>query len=125
MQYKLYNFTGITSSNNTTISISLKNVIKDYSDMFSSVSATTNELFESKGFCFEADYYEMESICKCIEDGLVVVPFSRTFFIMDLIPYYNLNMHLVFMTIKDYKQFKKDYTDSLMTVEDKRTKELF
>ena len=67
----------------------------------------------------------MESIKEYIEDGFVIVPFSRTFFIMDLIPYYKQGLDVIFMTIKEYKQFKKDYADSLITVEDKTNQELF
>ena len=140
MQYKLYTFTGLTCCDGTTKSITLHDVIKNHSELFIpediplrcnnswytySYAVNTLQLYEDKLFCLNADYYEMESICKCIEDGYVIIPFSRTFFIMDLLSYYEQGLDVVFMTIKDYKQFKKDYADSLVTVEDKRVKGLF
>ena len=142
MKYKLYTFTGLTCFDGTTRAISLYEVIKKHNELFIpedidiplrcnnpahtySYATNTLQLYEDKLFCLDADYYEMESICKCIEDGYVIVPFSRTFFIMDLLPYYEQGLNVVFMTIKDYKQFKKDYSDSLVTVEDKSSRELF
>lgn len=139
MKYKLYQFTGLTRCDGTTESIGLYQVIKKYDNLFlgkriipvnpkyetPEYSISTLTLLEDKLFCFEADYYEMESIKEYIEDGFVIVPFSRTFFIMDLIPYYKQGLDVIFMTIKEYKQFKKDYADSLITVEDKTNQELF
>ena len=125
MKYLLYNFTGISKPNGETKSIQLETVIRKYDKMFTSVAATTDELFTSKGFCLEADYYSMESIISCIEDGYVIVPFSKRFYIADLLKYYDLGMKILFMRIKDYKQFKEDYGNSLVTVEDKRIKGLF
>lgn len=125
MKYLLYTFTGITRCDGETIEVHLQTVIKDYSKLFTSVTATTNELFESKIFCLSADNYEMKDINALVEKGIVIVPFSRTFYIADLLNYYNLGMDVMFMKIKDYKQFKQDYEDSLVSVEDKRTKNLF
>lgn len=140
MKYKLYTFTGLTCCDGTTKSISLYDVIKNHSELLTpstvpgsinlniniaSYTANTLRLYEDKLFCLKADCYDLESIQKYIEDGFVIVPFSRTFFIMDLLPYYEQGLDIVFMTIKEYKQFKKDYEDSLLTVEDHRTKELF
>lgn len=125
MVYLLYNFTGISQYDGETKSVQLETVIREYDMLFTSVAATTDELLKSKDFCLEADYYSMESIIRCIEDGYVIVPFSKRFYIVDLLNYYNLGMKVLFMNIKDYKQFKKDYGNSLVTVEDKRTKELF
>ena len=125
MKYLLYTFTGITHCDGETIAIHLQTVIKDYSKLFTSVAATTNELFESKTFCLSADNYEMKDINALVEKGIVIVPFSRTFFVADLLNYYNLGMDVMFMKIKDYKKFRQDYEDSLVTVEDKRTKNLF
>ena len=125
MNYLLYNFTGVSKPDGKTKSISLETVIRKYDKMFTSPSSTTDELFTSKGFCFEADYYSMESVINLIEDNYVIIPFSRKFFIMDLLNYYNLGMKVLFMKIKDYNQFKEDYGNSLVTVEDTRTKELF
>jgi len=125
MKYLLYTFTGITRCDGETIALPLQTVIKDYSKLFTSVATTTNELFESKIFCLSADNYEMKDINALVEKGIVIVPFSRTFYIADLLNYYNLGMDVMFMKIKDYKQFKQNYEDSLVTVEDKRTKNLF
>lgn len=139
MKYLIYNFTGLTCCDGTTKSIDLYSVIKNHGDLFldnHSISKNpgcdtpwytinTLKLYEDNTFCLDADYYEMKSIQKYIEDGLIIVPFSRTYFIMDLIPYYEQGLKVVFMKIKDYKQFKQDYENSLVTIEDKRTKDLF
>lgn len=125
MKYLLYTFTGITRCDGETIALPLQTVITDYSKLFTSVAATTNELFESKAFCLSADNYEMKDINSLVEKGIVIVPFSRTFYVADLLNYYNLGMDVMFMKIKDYKQFRQDYENSLVTVEDKTTKNLF
>lgn len=131
-KYLIYNFTGLTCSDGTTKAISLYDVILKHPKMFLTLvdekfeTVNTLKLYEDNLFCLDADYYEMESIQHAIEDGFVIIPFSRTFFIMDLIPYYKMGMKVLFMKIKDYKQFKSDYEDSqLVAVEDKRTKGLF
>ena len=125
MKYLLYTFTGITRCDGETIALPLQTVIKDYSKLFTSVAATTNELFESKAFCLSADNYEMKDINALVEKGIAIVPFSRTVYVADLLNYYKLGMDIMFMKIKDYKKFKQDYEDSLVTVEDKTTKNLF
>jgi hypothetical protein len=139
MEYLIYNFTGLTCCDGTTKAIDLYSVIKNSSDLFLDGHSTpidpqyetpwyainTLKLYEDNKFCLNADYYEMESIQKSIEKGLIIIPFSRTFFIMDLIPYYEQGLKIVFMKIKDYKQFKKDYENSIITVEDKSNRELF
>lgn len=125
MDYKLFTFCGITIPDGDVIALSLKDVIKDYSDMFSSVEATCEELYDSKAFCLKADVYNMPQMIEKINDGCVIIPFSRTIYIIDLLNYYNLKLTPVFMKIKDYKQFKIDYENSLVKIEDNRTKELF
>ena len=136
MKYKLYTFTGLTCCDGTTKPIGLYEVIKEHNELFlpplpvsrwstSLYAANTLHLYEDKLFCLEANEADMSYIQDWIEKGLVIVPFSRTYFIMDLIPYYEQGLTVVFMTIKDYRQFKKDYADSLVTVEDKRVKGLF
>ena len=132
MKYLLYNFTGLTCSDGTTKAISLYDVILKHPDLFTPLisekfeTVNTLKLYEDNLLCLDSEYYEMESIQKLIEDGFVIIPFSRTFFIMDLIPYYKMGMIVLFMKIKDYKQFKSDYENSqVISVEDKRTKGLF
>lgn len=131
MKYKLYTFTGITGSDGNVRAISLQEVIKNNPDLFLFFEGDTFEnvntlcLYDYPYFCLEANEVELSYITDLIEKGLVIVPFSRTFFIMDLIPYLDNGFSIAFMKIKDYKQFKKDYSNSLVTVEDKTTKELF
>ena len=139
MKYKLYTFTGITCCDGTTKSISLYDVIKRYDELFLNMhtlpvnpryetpwyAIPTLTLLEDKVFCLEANEVEMKYIQDWVEKGLTIIPFSRTYFVMDLLSYLEQGLTIAFMTIKDYKQFKKDYADNLMSVEDKTVKGLF
>ena len=130
MKYKVYKFTGITLSDGTTKSITLDDVIRKHDKFFSSPLATTIELFdgneEGNPFCLSAYDFDMNMMSKIVERGYVIVPFSRTFYICDLLKYYDLGLFVIFMKIKDYKQFKEDYAESIvLSVQDNRTKELF
>ena len=53
----------------------------------------------------------MEQIRKRIEEGYVIVPFSKSFYIIDLLRYYNLGLKICFMTNKAFKIFRKVYKD--------------
>lgn len=53
----------------------------------------------------------MEQIRKRIEEGYVIVPLSRSFYIVDLLKYYNLELKPCFMTSKAFKIFRKVYKD--------------
>ena len=53
----------------------------------------------------------MEQIRKRIEEGYVIVPLSRSFYIVDLLKYYNLGLKPCFITSKGFKIFRKVYKD--------------
>lgn len=125
MTYKIYDFTGITTSEGLTIPIPLDKVIIDYPDMFNDQLSTVNEIYEGNNFCLSASTVSMETMYELIECGYTIVPFTRTMYIYDLLGYYKLGMKVLFMKIKDYKNFKKDYEDGLVKIEDRTVKELF
>ena len=53
----------------------------------------------------------MEQIEKRIKEGYVIVPFSKSFYLIDLLKYYNLGLKPCFMTSKGLKIFRKVYKD--------------
>lgn len=53
----------------------------------------------------------MEQIRKRIEEGYVIVPFSKSFYLADLLKYYNLGLKPCFMSNKGFKIFRKVYKD--------------
>lgn len=53
----------------------------------------------------------MEQIRKRIEEGYVIVPFSKSMCLIDLLNYYNLGLKPCFMTNKAFKIFRKVYKD--------------
>lgn len=53
----------------------------------------------------------MEQIKKRIEEGYVIIPFSKSIYLIDLLKYYNLGLKTCFMTSKAFKIFRKVYKD--------------
>lgn len=53
----------------------------------------------------------MEQIRKRIEEGYVIVPFSKSMYLVDLLNYYNLGLKTCFMSNKAFKIFRKVYKD--------------
>ena len=53
----------------------------------------------------------MEQITKRIEEGYVIIPFSKSVYLIDLLKYYNLGLKPCFMTSKGFKIFRKVYKD--------------
>ena len=53
----------------------------------------------------------MEQIRKRIEEGYVIIPFSKSIYLVDLLKYYNLGLKPCFMTSKGFKIFRKVYKD--------------
>lgn len=53
----------------------------------------------------------MEQIRKRIEEGYVIVPFSKSMYAIDLRKYYNLGLKPCFMSNKGFKIFRKVYKD--------------
>lgn len=53
----------------------------------------------------------MEQIRKRIEEGYVIVPFSKSIYLIDLLKYYNLGLKICFMTNKAFRIFRKVYKD--------------
>ena len=53
----------------------------------------------------------MEQIRKRIEEGYVIVPFSKSIYAIDLLKYYNLGLKPCFITNKGFKIFRKVYKD--------------
>ena len=53
----------------------------------------------------------MEQIKKRIEEGYVIVPFSKRVYVIDLLKYYNLGLKPCFITNKGFRIFRKVYKD--------------
>ena len=53
----------------------------------------------------------MEQIKKRIEEGYIIIPFSKSIYLVDLLKYYNLGLKPCFMTSKGFKIFRKVYKD--------------
>ena len=53
----------------------------------------------------------MEQIRKRIEEGYVIVPVSKSIYLVDLLKYYDLGLKPCFMTNKGFKIFRKVYKD--------------
>ena len=53
----------------------------------------------------------MEQIRKRIEEGYIIIPFSKSIYLIDLLKYYNLGLKTCFMTNKAFKIFRKVYKD--------------
>ena len=53
----------------------------------------------------------MEQIRKRIEEGYVIIPFSKSIYAIDLLKYYNLGLKPCFMTNKGFRIFRKVYKD--------------
>ena len=53
----------------------------------------------------------MEQIRKRIEEGYVIIPFSKSFCLIDLLKYYDLGLKTCFMTSKAFRIFRKVYKE--------------
>lgn len=62
-------------------------------------------------FKMHRELLTMEQIRKRIEEGYVIVPFSKNIRLIDLLKYYNLGLKTCFMTNKTFKIFRKVYKD--------------
>lgn len=126
-QYRIYRLTGISSPDlMQTKSMDLLEILKEHKNIFSEQYPTTDEFYTNVRFCLAADLLSMEEVSKQIENGIVIVPFSKRYHVDDLQNYFNLGLDVRFMRIKDFTSFKQDYSDSMsQCLEDKRTKELF
>ena len=125
MDYKIYTITGITSDGEV-LPTDFRTILSHFSDYFEDRAATTDILYTSDRFSMRADIYSMEQIQDMITSGMVLVPFSKRWYIHDLLSYCNLGLEIRFMLIKDYRDLQERYSDSqLVGVEDHRTKTLF
>lgn len=62
-------------------------------------------------FRMDQNLLTMEQIRKRIEEGYVIVPFSKSIYAIDLLKYYNLRLKPCFITSKGFKIFRKVYKD--------------
>lgn len=125
MDYKIYTITGITSDGEV-LPTDFRTILSHFSNYFEDRAATTDILYTSDRFSMRADIYSMVQIQDMITSGMVLVPFSKRWYVHDLLSYCDLGLEIRFMLIKDYKDFQEKYSDSqLVGVEDHRTKTLF
>ena len=70
---------------------------------------TTSEI--PREFDMHRKLLTMEQIRKRIEEGYVIVPLSKSIYLVDLLKYYDLGLKPCFMTNKAFKIFRKVYKD--------------
>ena len=125
MDYKIYTITGITS-NGKVLPADFSAILSHFNDYFEDRAATTDILYTSDRFSMRADMYSMEQIQDMVSSGIVIVPFSKRWYVHDLLSYCDLGLEIRFMLIKDYKELQEKYSESqFVGVEDHRTKTLF
>ena len=64
-------------------------------------------------FKMHKELLTIEQIRKRIEEGYVIVPFSKSIYLIDLLKYYDLGLKTCFMTNKAFKIFRKVYKDNI------------
>ena len=78
-------------------------------------SNNTKDLLKDSGI--KASYIfnnTLDNIAWSIEnDRWAIFPINSTTYLSDIKPYIKMGFKVVFMSHKDYKQFKKDYQDSI------------
>lgn len=70
---------------------------------------TTSEILRK--FRMDQNLLTMEQIRKRIEEGYVIVPFSKSIYLIDLLKYYDLGLKPCFMSNKGFRIFRKVYKD--------------
>jgi hypothetical protein len=126
MDYKIFKITGVMTSYGKVLPADFSAILCNFDDYFEDRAATTDILYTSDRFSMRADIYPMEQIQDMITSGMVLVPFSKRWYIHDLLSYCDLGLKIRFMLIKDYKDLQEKYSDSqIVGIEDHRTKTLF
>ena len=126
MDYKIFKITGVMTSYGKVLPTDFHTILRSFDDFFEDRTVTTNVIYDSDRFTMRADTYSMEQIQELVSSGIVMVPFSRRWYVHDLLSYCDLGLEIRFMLIKDYKELEEEYSDSqLVGVEDHRTKALF
>ena len=82
-----------------------------YKECYSSFIPTTSFSDMQDIFTIRTKLLTMEQISKRIEEGYVIVPFSKNIHLIDLLKYYNLGLKTCFMKNKAFKIFRKVYKD--------------
>ena len=74
---------------------------------------TTSEIPRefSREFDMHRKLLTLEQIRKRIEEGYVIIPFSKSIYLADLLKYYDLGLKPCFMTNKGFKIFRKVYKE--------------
>lgn len=90
--------------------IDIEDWVRDLGPKINSLyNPTTLEIL--RRFRMDQNLLKMEQIKKRIEEGYVIVPFSKSIYAIDLLKYYDLGLKPCFMTTKAFKIFKKVYKD--------------
>ena len=80
----------------------LKDIIEHY------YANTTKELFCSDVNIDTKEYSFIALYNKVFNENYAVFSISNTVLLTDIIPYLNMNFHVVFLSVKEYRQFKKE-----------------
>ena len=90
--------------------VDIEDWVRDLGPKINSLyNPTTLEIL--RRFRMDQNLLTMEQIRKRIEEGYVIVPFSKSICAIDLLNYYNLGLKTCFMTNKAFKIFRKVYKD--------------
>ncbi len=126
MDYKIFKITGVMTPDGKVLPTDFRTILRSFDDFFEDRTVTTDVIYDSDRFTMRADEYSMEQIQDLVSSGAVIVPFSRRWYVHDLLSYCDLGLEIRFMLIKDYRDLQEKYSDSqLLGVEDHRTKTLF
>ena len=82
-----------------------------FKECYGSLIPTTSFSDMQDRFKIHRELLTMGQIEKRIEEGYVIVPFSKSVHLIDLLKYYNLGLKTCFMTNKAFKIFRKVYKD--------------
>lgn len=71
---------------------------------------TTKDFHNRQDTVFNADLISLEEIKKEVAEGLAIFPINVSTDIADVKNYLDLGLTVKFMTDREFRQFKKDYT---------------
>ena len=90
--------------------VDIEDWVRDLGPKINSLyNPTTLEIL--RRFRMDQNLLTMEQIKKRIEEGYVIIPFSKSINLIILLNYYNLGLKTCFMTNKAFKIFRKVYKD--------------
>lgn len=97
---------GHNSGTDYIIKTPLKSVLENLSFCFRSAKS----FFEDSDMVFDSKTVTLSEVRKMVEAGTVIIPISSGIDRDEILNYMEIGLTPVFMKVKAYNQFKKDYT---------------